>query len=62
MSSLRKLDDSAGQVSETFPPAPEALQYEDDVTPETVKALQKRANKKLRKEKWVVIDGYVGSK
>jgi len=43
-------------------PAPEAFEYEDDVTPEAVKTLQEKADAILSQDEWVVIYGYDGSK
>ena len=40
-------------------PAPEAYEHYDDVGAEAVKSVQDRANKILKKGKWVVVDGYV---
>ncbi len=44
----------------TFPP--EAFDDHDDVSPKVVKSVQDRANKILKKGKWVVVDGYAGKK
>ena len=56
---LRKPTDDDGefalQVAPAFPP--EAYQYEAELTVETVKAIQARADKILCKEEWAVIDG-----
>jgi hypothetical protein len=39
--------------------APEAYEDYGDVSEEAVKSIQERANKTLKKQKWVVVDGYV---
>ena len=63
MRALRKQKDRSygrGGMSPGRPP--EAFQYDDDVTPETVKSIQEKADKIIREEEWVVIDGYVGKR
>jgi hypothetical protein len=62
MGALRKQKQpSRGHVANASR-APEALQYNDDVTPEVVKSIQEKANKILGEEELVVIDGYVGKR
>jgi hypothetical protein len=39
--------------------APEAFEDYDDVSADAVKSIQRRADKVLKKGKWVVVDGYV---
>jgi hypothetical protein len=41
-------------------PAPEAFDHYDEISAEAVKALQKRADRVLKKGKWTIVDGYVG--
>jgi len=62
MSPLRKQKDrpDGNGHGRAFPP--EAFQYNDDVTQETVKTIQEKADRIIREEEWVVIDGYVGQR
>jgi hypothetical protein len=60
MGALRKRKDKPDGGGRKLPP--EAFQYDDDVTPEVVKTIQEQADEIIRKEEWVVIDGYVGKK
>jgi hypothetical protein len=59
MSALRKHHETAGSGST---PPPEAFDYEDDVTPEAVKAMADEARAALKQDDYVVIDGYVGKR
>lgn len=59
MTPLRKQKDRPGG-GRNLPP--EAFQYDDDVTPETVETIKEKADRIIRKEEWVVIDGYVGKR
>jgi hypothetical protein len=59
---LRKTDDDdhhstaiADSSNRPFPP--EAYQYDGELKVEVVQALQKKADLRLSKEEWVVIDG-----
>ena len=64
MSVRRKREESAldslyaGMVPAGRGPAPEAFEYEDDVDPKVVEAVQEKANKVIGDRKLVVIDGY----
>ena len=62
MVALRKQKDRSHRRGGAQGHAPEAFEYADDVTPETVKSIQDKADKTIREEDWVVIDGHVGKK
>ena len=54
---LKAIQEALGQTSAFEPLSAEAGHYEAELTVETVKRIQKRADETLSKEEWVVIDG-----
>ena len=54
MNNLRSKKSDDGKLE----PSPSAFAYDDDVTEEAVKYIQKEAEKAMEKGKWKVVEGY----
>lgn len=54
---------TAPAAARRYAAPPEVFEYQADVTPEAVRAIQAKADEVLgNKDEWVVISGHVGAK